>query len=228
MTTNIRKRTKTAMHTCAAILIFGHHAPLHAAAISIISSSVTVQGKAGANTYAGANNGNSNGITADGSTWSASSSGSITTTGANLSAVSDLLSGPGNSWINAGYSQVSLASVFQPLTPNITFKFTGSVRFHSDESYINYSLTDLTASTTVGSALWAYEFGWTQDILPYTADMVLNVNHQYQLQLLARSAIGDFRQGYANLNLQIVPEPAPAALFAIALAGMILRRSRAR
>jgi hypothetical protein len=52
------------------------------------------------------------------------------------------------------------------------------------------------------------------------------VNHQYQLQLLARSAIGDFREGSVNLNLQIVPEPAPAGLLAIALAGTIFRRSR--
>lgn len=228
MITKIRKRTKTAMHACAVILALGFHAPLHAAAVSIISSSVTVQGKAGANTYSGANSGSITGTTGDGSTWRASSSGSITTTGASLSAVSDLLDGPGNSWINAGYSEVSLIGVFQPLTPNIKFEFTGSARFHSDESYINYSLTDLATSTTVGSALWAYEFGWTQDMLPYTANVVLNVNHQYQLQLLARSAIGDFRQGYANLNLQIIPEPAPATILAIALAGMIFRRSRAR
>lgn len=226
MASHIKKRTKPAVQACAAIMMLSLHSPLQAAAISIISSSVTVQGKAGANTYSGSNNGSTTGTTGDGSTWSASSSGSITTTGATLSAISDLVDGPGNSWSNAGYSQISLTSVFQPLTPNITFNFTGSARYHSYESYITYALTDLTASLSSGSALWAYDFGWTQDELPYTANLTLNVNHQYQLQLLARSAIGDFRQGYANLSLQIVPEPAPAGLLAIAFAGMIFRRSR--
>lgn len=226
MASHIKNRTKPAVQACAAIMMLSLQSPLQAAAISIISSSATVQGKAGTNTYSGSNSGSITGITGDGSTWSASSSGSITTTGATLSAVSDLQSGPGNSWPNAAYSQVTLTSIFQPLTPDITFKFTGNARFHSNESYINYTLTDLTAAYSVATALWAYDFGWTQDILPYTANLTLNVNHQYQLQLLARSAIGDFRQGYANLNLQIVPEPAPAGLLAIALAGMIFRRSR--
>lgn len=222
---NIRKRKTTLARTCAAFLILGLHAPLHSA-IVILSSSITVEGKAGANTYSGTNSGSTTGTTADGSNWIASSSGSITTTGATVNAVSHWLGGPGNSWINAGYSQVSLTSAFQPLTSNITFKFTGSTRYHAFESWINYTLTDLTALSNVDTRVWAYDFGWTQDILPYAANLTLNVNHQYQLQLLARSAIGDFREGSVNLNLQIVPEPAPAGLLAIALAGTIFRRSR--
>lgn len=226
MNMNIRKRKTTLLRTCAAFLILGLHAPLHAAAIVIISSSITVEGKAGANTYSGTNSGSTAGTTADGSNWIASSSGFITTTGATVNAASDWLGGPGNSWITAGYSQVSLTSAFRPLTPNITFKFTGSTGYHAFESWINYTLTDLTALSNVDTRVWAYDFGWTQHALPYTASLMLNVNHQYQLHLLARSAIGDFRQGYANLNLQIVPEPTPAALFSFTLAGMIFRRSR--
>lgn len=223
---NIRKRKTTLARISAAFLILGLNAPLQAAAIVIISSSITVEGKAGANTYSGTNSGSTTGTTADGSNWIASSSGSISTTGAALSAVSKLHSGRGDDFLYAGYSQVSLTSAFQPLTPNITFKFTGSTRYHAFESWINYTLTDLTALSNVDTRVWAYDFGWTQDILPYTANLTLNVNHQYQLQLLARSAIGDFREGAVNLNLQIVPEPAPAGLLAIALAGMIFRRFR--
>jgi hypothetical protein len=222
------KWTRRLMQSCAVILTLGLQHPLHAA-ISIISSSVSVQGRAAGNTYSGANNGSVTGTTGDGSTWEAVSSGSITPTGASLNATSRFLSGAGDGWWSAGYSQVSVTSVFQPLTPNITFKFTGSTGHHALESWINYTLTDLTASTLVQSASWKYEVfsGWTtQDILPYTANLTLNVNHQYHLQLHARSEIGDFRQGYANLNLKIVPEPAPAGLLAIALAGTIFRRSR--
>lgn len=228
MSMNIRNRTKIAAHASAAILAFCLHAQLHAAVVSIISSSVAVQGMAGGNAYSGVDSGSTTGSTADGSTWRASSSGSITTNGASLSAVSNLQSGRGDDFLNAGYSQVLLTSVFQPLTPDVTFKFTGSTSYHAFESWMNYTLTDLTVSTLVLSASSKYE-AWespTQDIVPYTGNLRLNVNHQYQLQLLARSGIGDFRQGHANLNMQIIPEPAPAGLLAIALAGMISRRSR--
>jgi hypothetical protein len=223
---------------CAAILISGFHAPLHAAVISIISSSVTVQSKAGQNSYSGTINGNSNSASITGingpqgdlSEWEALSSGSITTTGAALSAVSRLINGSGNSVFNSGYSQVSLTSDFQPLTPNITFILSGSTGFQPNESYIDYSLTDLTVNGPIQSRRWAQDRGeWGNfglDSLPYSSNLLLNTSHLYRLQLLTRSTNGDARQGYANLNLQIVPEPASAALVIIGFAGMIFRRTR--
>ena len=214
---------------CVAIMVLGSQVPLHAAAISIISSSITVHGKAGANIYSGSNNGNAIGTTGPPfalSQWTASSAGSITTTGATLNAVSELVDGNGDSYWIAGYSEVTLTCVFQPLSPNIIFNFTGSTGYRNFESYIDFTLKDLTTPANLRSARWAYDGFWTQDALPYTANLSLNVGHEYELFMLARSTIGDQRRGFANLNLQIVPEPSSAALVVMGLAGLVFRRSR--
>ena len=213
---------------CLVISTLASQAALHAAAISIISSSVAVQGRAGTNTYSGSNSGNTTGTTEDGSVWRASGSGSITVTGATLSAVSELIDGPGGIGREVpAESQVTLTSIFQPVTPNIIFNFTGSTRYHAFESYITFTVKDLAApAITIKSANWAYDGFWMQDSLPYSTSLSLDVGHQYELVLFAKSAVGDYRAGHATLDLQIVPEPTSAALVAMGFTGMICRRSR--
>jgi len=219
----------------AAILLLGIQAPSFAAVISILSSSFMVDGKAGASFYSTSVNGNSNsgsvvgttGPPSDLSEWKASSSGLITTSGVALTATSGLTLGSGSSFINSGYSQVSLASIFQPLSSRITFAFTGSTGVNAFESWVDYILTDLTLGTQIQSKRWAQDRGvWGADSLPFTETYALDVTHQYELKLLARSSIGDSRQGYASLDLNIIPEPASAALLAIAAAGMTGLRRR--
>jgi hypothetical protein len=214
--------------TCGVIVILSCYAPLQAASIVIISSTVSVQGRASGNVYSNADGGAISGATGDGSNWRASSSGSMSTSGATLNAVSELLSGRGDGWINSAYSTVTLSSVFQPLSSNLEFQFTGYTESHSWESFIDYTLTDLTTNLLIQSKRWAKEtVVWTGgNSLPYSVTYPLNVGHQYRLDLFAKSEIGDFRDGSANLNLTIVPEPMSMLLLAPGLVGLTLRRNR--
>ncbi len=156
------------------------------------------------------------------------SSGSMTTSGATLNSLSRLIGGSGLEW-GYGFSRVTLISVFQPLSRNLVFEFTGSTGSHDFESYIDYALTDLTTNTLIENFRWAQEIGqgWTGgQSLPYTAQYMLDIAHEYQLNIYAQSRPGDFRSGYANLELTIVPETTSTLLAALSFVVITFRRNR--
>jgi len=214
------------MYAVLPILMIQASSP--AACISIVSSSISVAGNAGGNSYAGENSGESIGQTADGSIWMSASSGSMTTSGATLKSFSRLIGGSGRDW-GGGSSRVTLIGVFQPLSRDLVFEFSGLTGYHAFESYIDYTLTDLTTNTLIEGFHWAEEtgLGWTGgQSLPYTAQYMLDLAHQYQLNIYARSYPGDFREGYANLELTIVPETTSTLLAALSFVVITFRRNR--
>ncbi len=214
---------------CSIVVFFMPQVPLHAAYISLDSSTVTVAGRAGGNTYPPG--GSCTGTTGDGSTWFASSSGSMSSSGATLNAECHLVSGSGDAWMGAASSMVELKSDFWPLSRKLIFKFTGSTGDHSFESYCDYSLTDLTTNEPVDKRHWAWEYNWRwmgEDSLPYMDDYTFELDHKYQLILSANSRIGDLRQGYANLQLSIIPEPASLLLLGLGGFGLLSARKSKR
>lgn len=208
-------------------MILTNQAPSNAACIAIVTSSVSVAGKAGANSYTQASSGECVGTTADGSIWKANSSGELTTSGATVNSSCDLISGSGSDWSPGGSSRATLIGVFRPFSPSLTFEFTGSAGYHAFESYIDYSLKDVTTNTLIDNIHWAQEWGWEGGTsLPYTATYTLDMAHEYQLVIYAQSRTGDWRHGYSNLELKIVPEASPVLLATVGLVGLSLMRKR--
>lgn len=206
-----------------------------AAGIILESSSVSVVGRAGNATYSGSNTGQTSGFNTA-STWSAASSGTMTTSGATLDSLCLLVSGSGDDWIwNSAAATVTVTCIFQPVLTSLTFQFTGSSGRHFFESYSNYSLKNLNTNTLLDEVRWSTDqpypnfSGWDNwQPLSYTATYPnLNLDHRYELTLLSQSQIGDFRNGWSNLQLVIVPEPSSSMLLSLGATGFLLHRRRA-
>ncbi len=206
-----------------------------AAGIILESSSVSVVGRAGNTTYSGSNAGQAAGFNTE-STWSATSSGTMTSSGATLDSQCRLVSGFGEDWIsNSAAATVTVTCVFQPILTSLTFKFTGSTGMHFFESYSNYSLRNLNTNILMDEVRWSTDqpysnfSGWGNwKPQPYTTTYSnLNLDHRYELTLLSQSQIGDFRNGWSNLQLVIVPEPSSIMLLSLGATGLLLHRRRA-